>query len=108
MLPFSSTCSFVHDADFMQGFLRENEKKLARSLNLTFRYTAVLLLNKSLVFVILLIVSIPLSLKLRIPQIQLGLVNDRNLSCHHPNCNKKTVLTIANLLISTKHDMPRH
>ena len=29
---------YWHDADFIQGLLKKNEKKLARSFNFTFRY----------------------------------------------------------------------
>jgi hypothetical protein len=39
---------YSYGADFIQGFLKENEKKLARSFNFTFRYIAdVLALNTS-------------------------------------------------------------
>jgi hypothetical protein len=38
-------CSY--EADFMQGLLKKNEKKLARSFNLTFLYIDVLSLNNS-------------------------------------------------------------
>ena len=52
-----------HEADFIQGLLKKNEKKLARSFNFTFRYIDdVLSLNNSR-FGDLLIASIPLSLK---------------------------------------------
>ena len=39
---FSPTCSFIfysYEADFIQGLLKKNEKKLARSFNFTFRNT---------------------------------------------------------------------
>jgi uncharacterized protein YaeQ len=29
---------YSYEADFIQGFLKKNEKKLARSFNFTFRY----------------------------------------------------------------------
>ena len=29
---------YSHEADFIQGLLKKNEKKLARSLDFTFRY----------------------------------------------------------------------
>ena len=39
---------YSHEADFIQGFLKKNEKKLSRSFNFTFRYIDdVLLLPKS-------------------------------------------------------------
>ena len=39
---------YWHDADFIQGLLKKNEKKLARSFNFTFRYIDdVLSLNNS-------------------------------------------------------------
>jgi hypothetical protein len=49
VLLFSSTCSFYsYEADFIQGLLRNNEKKLARSFNFTFRYIDdILSLNNS-------------------------------------------------------------
>jgi hypothetical protein len=37
VLSFSPTCSFIQ-ADFIQGLLKKNEKKLARSFKFTFRY----------------------------------------------------------------------
>ena len=39
---------YSYEADFIQGFLKKNEKKLARSFNFTFRYIDdVLSLNSS-------------------------------------------------------------
>ena len=39
---------YSHEADFIHGLLKKNEKKLARSLNFTFRYIDdVLTLNNS-------------------------------------------------------------
>ena len=38
VLFFSLTCSFFHEADFIQGLLKKNEKKLARSFNVMCRY----------------------------------------------------------------------
>jgi hypothetical protein len=39
---------YSHETDFMQGLLKKNEKKLARSFNFTFRYIDdVLSLNNS-------------------------------------------------------------
>jgi hypothetical protein len=39
---------YWYEADFIQGFLKKNEKKLARSFNFTFRYIDdVLSLNNS-------------------------------------------------------------
>ena len=54
---------YSYEADFIQGFLKKNEKKLARSFNFTFRYIDDVLSLKILGLVILLIASIPLSLK---------------------------------------------
>ena len=45
---------YSYEADFIQGILKKNDKKLARSFDL---------LNNSKFLVILLIASIPLSLK---------------------------------------------
>ena len=33
VLFFSPTCSFFYEADFIQGLLKKNEKKLARTFN---------------------------------------------------------------------------
>ena len=39
VLPFSSTFFlYSHEADFIQGLVKKNEKELARSFNFTFRY----------------------------------------------------------------------
>ena len=38
---------YSYQADFIQGLLKKNEKKLARSFNFTFRYIDVLSLNDS-------------------------------------------------------------
>ena len=60
---------YSYKAYFIQGLLKISEQKLARSFIFTFRYIDdVLPLNLDLV--ILMITSSPLSLKLRIPQIQ--------------------------------------
>ena len=54
---------YSYEADFIQGLLKKNEKKLARSFNFTFRYIDdVLSLNNSSLMISL-IASIPLSLK---------------------------------------------
>jgi hypothetical protein len=55
-IPMSTNCAplltelflYSYEADFIQGFLNKNEKKLARSFNFTFRYIDdVLSLNNS-------------------------------------------------------------
>ena len=39
VLLFLPACSFIHyEAGFIQGLLKKNKKKLARSFNFTFRY----------------------------------------------------------------------
>ena len=46
-IPMGSNCAplladlflYSYKADFIQGLLRKNEKKIARSFNFTFRYT---------------------------------------------------------------------
>ena len=69
-IPMGTNCAplladlflYSYEADFIQGLLKKNEKKLARSFNFTFRYIDdVLSLNSR--FGDLLIASIPLSLK---------------------------------------------
>jgi hypothetical protein len=71
-IPMDTNCAplladlflYSYEADFIQGLLKKNEKKLARSFNFMFRYIdEVLSLNNSIGLVILLIASIPLSLK---------------------------------------------
>jgi hypothetical protein len=66
-IPISTNCAlnladlflYSYEADFIQGLLKKNQKKLARSFNLTSRYIDdVLSLNYSR-FVILLIASTP-------------------------------------------------
>ena len=66
-IPMGTNCAplladlflYSYKADFIQVFLKKNEKKLTRSFNFTFRYIDdVLSLNN---LVILLIASIPLS-----------------------------------------------
>ena len=58
-----SNCNYSYEADFIQGLLKKNEKKQARTFNFRFRYLDdVLSLNNSR-FDDLLIASIPLSLK---------------------------------------------
>jgi hypothetical protein len=55
---------YSYDADFIQGHLTKIEKKLIRSFNLTFRHIDdILSLNNSVSLEIMLIASIPLSLK---------------------------------------------
>jgi hypothetical protein len=45
---FADLILYSHEADFIQGLLKENEQKLARSYNFTFRYIDdVLSLNNS-------------------------------------------------------------
>ena len=45
---FADLLLYSYEADFIQGLLKENEKKLARSYNFTFRYIDdVLSLNNS-------------------------------------------------------------
>jgi len=55
-IPMGTSCApliadlflYSYDADFIQGFLKKNEQKLARSFNFTFRYIYdVLSLNNS-------------------------------------------------------------
>ena len=53
-IPMGTHCApllaflYSYEADFIQGLLKKNEKKLARSFNFTFRYTDVVLsLNNS-------------------------------------------------------------
>ena len=55
-IPMGTNCTplltnlflYLYEADFMQGHLKKNEKKLARSFNFTFRYIDdVLSLNNS-------------------------------------------------------------
>jgi hypothetical protein len=55
-IPLGTNCAplladlflYSYEADFIQGFLKKNEKKLARSFNFTFRYIdGVLSLNNS-------------------------------------------------------------
>jgi hypothetical protein len=58
-LPMGTNCAslladlfiYLYEADFIQGLLKKNEKKLARSFNFTFRYLDdVLSLNNSRLF----------------------------------------------------------
>ena len=85
-IPMSTNCAplladlFLYscEADFIQGLLKKNEKKLARSFNFTLRYIDdVLSLNNSrfgdFVDSIYPIQWDPLSLKKRIPQMQIYL-----------------------------------
>jgi hypothetical protein len=83
-IPMGTSCAplladlflYSYEADFMQRLLKENEKKLDRSFNFRFCYIDdVLSLNNSR-FGDTLNVSIPLSLKQRIRQvnIQIGLL----------------------------------
>ena len=54
-IPMDTNCAplladlflYSYQADFIQGLLKKNEKKLARSFNFTFRYIDVLSLNDS-------------------------------------------------------------
>ena len=47
--PLADLFLYSHEADFIQGFPKKNEKKLARSFNFTFRYIDdVLSLNNSM------------------------------------------------------------
>jgi hypothetical protein len=47
VIPMGTICAplladlflYLYEADFIQGLLKKNEKKLARSFNFTFRYT---------------------------------------------------------------------
>ena len=65
---------YSNEASAIQCPLMKNEKNLFRFLNFTFRYIDdILALNNFLV--ILLITSIPVKLKYRIPQIQLDRVH---------------------------------
>ena len=70
-IPMDTNCApvltdlflYSYETDCIQGLLKINEKKLARSFNFTFRYIDdVLSLNNSSL-VIVLIASIPLNLK---------------------------------------------
>jgi hypothetical protein len=54
---------YSYEADFIQGLLKRNQKKLARSFNSMFRYIDDVLSLTILGLVILFIASIPLSLK---------------------------------------------
>ena len=54
---------YSYEADFIQGLLKRNQKKLARSFNFMFRYIDDVLSLTILGLVILFIGSIPLSLK---------------------------------------------
>jgi hypothetical protein len=48
VLLLSDLLLYSHEADFIQGLLKKNEKKLVRSFNFTFRYIDdVLLINNS-------------------------------------------------------------
>ena len=64
---------YWYDGDYIQGFLRKNEKKLVRFFNFIVRYIVDVLSQKSLL--ILLIASFPLRWTKMIPQIQLGLLH---------------------------------
>ena len=54
---------YSYEENFIQGLLKKNEKKLARFFNLTFRCIDDVLSLSNSMLVILLIASIPLSLK---------------------------------------------
>ncbi len=54
---------YSHEADFIQGILKKNEKKLALSFNCTFLYTDDVLILSNLSFVFMLIAFISLKLK---------------------------------------------
>ena len=61
---FADLFLYSYEADFIQGLLKKNEKKLARSFNFTFRYIDdILSLEIILGLVISLIASIPLNFK---------------------------------------------
>jgi hypothetical protein len=66
---------YSYEADFIQGLLRKNEKKLARFFNFTFRYIDnVLSLNNSR-FGDFVDRIYPIEREKRIPQIQIGLLH---------------------------------
>ena len=70
-IPMGTNCAplladlflYSYEANFIQGLLKKNEKKLARSLNFTFRYIDDVFSLNNYGLVISLIASIPLSLK---------------------------------------------
>jgi hypothetical protein len=77
---FADLFLYSYEADFMQGLLKKNgnEKKLALSFDFTFRdIDDVLTLNNSRGgdFVDRIYIYIAFSFKLRIPQIQIGLLH---------------------------------
>jgi len=65
---------YSYEKDLTQGLLQKNEKKIARSFKFTFRYINDVLSLNNYRFLISLIASIALSLKLRILQIHIGLL----------------------------------
>ena len=78
-IPMGTSCAslladlfrYSYEADFMQRLLRKNEKKLDRSFNFRFCYIDDVLSLSNSRFGDTLIVSIPLSLKQRIRQVQI-------------------------------------
>jgi len=72
--PLADLFLYSYEADFIQGLLKKNEKKLARFVNFTFRYMDdVLSLNNSR-FGDFVDRIYSIELEIRIPQIQIGLL----------------------------------
>ena len=46
--PFADLFFYTYEADFIHGLLKENEKKLARSFNFTFRVSLIAIIPLSL------------------------------------------------------------